>query len=685
MLGAATIWGGMRCPILPVEPDGSIAPEWLGVASAIDPSVLVDFTVGSSRGKSAWNDATSSRWPVIPAQPLTEAAAWGIHPIVAFQPEELRNQTLFLPKGRTLLDAASAGCVELPEEIEWWQQEINGLVEIETPAQLASAQLAGHTVLTATGIHDRDSTAALIWGSMALLWLTDEPDDPDEMITWWNTRALRPRLWFRGISILTTPEAAQDEHFADDLRSVIRHHVFTRPDLIIASCGLPEERLHEVGQQLGFKRSETRVVTESPAGGPPELDRQLTYMTRRDLLEWSENDLLDWWGADRVSGTTNVAAVYVRRPTTRFREPSPISWNPALYGATAVSFRISGKEIVGPRLPEVAKLYHQNARWHRGYLELLARAEPTYDLDFNIPDPQAVLQAACAASRVSYKVSDKARHINGVWALARDPMMFRQPAIVNVIEVLTPESSRELIKQLKESLSLDNDEKQELKRLAAANRVTIRTLPEIASHSRCSQMSRSAVASALQELVICRMVLRGLRSDCPVCSVQHLYELDQARPVPQCPGCGAEAAYAMNDRGEPALYYRINTLVQTLSLNGGLAPLAASALLASEGAYVVPGAQISRDGADIGEVDILGWRNRTLFAGEAKMSAHQLSIADHDKDVSKSVILGADEHIAVCLEAVPPATQNDLDAACKKAGIELIILGGPQLLISVTA
>src|SRR6202035_3448579 len=99
----------------------------------------------------------------------------------------------------------------------------------------------------------------------------------------------------------------------------------------------------------------------------------------------------------------------------------------------------------------------------------------------------------------------------------------------------------------------------------------------------------------------------------------HLYALDQAQPVPRCPGCGADAAYAIDDgTGEPALYYRINTLVQTLSLNGGLAPLAATALLASEGSYVVPGAQILLNGTDTGEVDLLGWRGETLFAGEAK-------------------------------------------------------------------
>ena len=171
---------------------------------------------------------------------------------MALQPDELKDLTLFLPKGRTLLNAASAGCVELAEEVEWWRREIDGVLEVEDPAQLAAAQLGEHTVLTATGIHDGDSSASAVWASMALLWLTDDPDDPDEMTAWWNTRALRPRLWHRGVSTLSIPDAVQGERFADDLRSVVRHHVFTRPDLVVASRGVPEERLREVAERLGF-------------------------------------------------------------------------------------------------------------------------------------------------------------------------------------------------------------------------------------------------------------------------------------------------------------------------------------------------------------------------------------------------------------------------------------------------
>jgi hypothetical protein len=675
LFGAATIWGGTRCPILPVEADGTVGADWLRVAAAIDPAALVDFT-SSGSGDSAWSGAGASRWPVIPARPLQDRAFWNPHPIAAIDPEELRNLSLFLPMGRSLLDAASAGCVELADDVAWWRQVTYGVLEVDGQRQLASAQLGGHTVLSAAMLNDDDSSAGVVWVSMMLLWLTSDPDDPDEIVRWWNTRALRPRIWRRGVSILSTPEAVLDERFADDLRSTAQHHVFTRPELVVASYNIPEDRLHDIAARLGFEHDPTGAVREGlPIDAPPDPDRKLTYMIRKDLL--------DWWGADRTSGASSVAAISVQRPTTRIREPSPLAWNPGLYGTGRVSLRISGQPITGPQLPAVARRYHERARWHRGRLEMPQTIAPIYDFEIQIPDADEILKAACSARNVTYTLSDKARHVHGVWALARDPEMFRRPAIIDVIKVLTPESSRDLIRHLKTSPNLTELEKEELKTLAAANRVTMRTLRGIASHPLAAARSRPEVAAALQELVTTSMVVRGLRADCPVCSLQHLYRLDEAHPVPDCPGCGAEAAYDVDDNtGEPALYYRVNTLVQILSHNGGLAPLAATALLASEGANVVPGAQISREGTEAGELDLLGWRDETLFAGEAKMSANQMAAADHDKDVSKSALVGADEHLAVCLEPIPAETRDALQSACARAGINLVVLDSSELLLA---
>jgi hypothetical protein len=441
MLGAATIWGGVRCPILPIEQDGSMAQEWLQIVSAIDPAVLIDFT-SDGAGKSAWAGAKTSRWPVLPAQPLDDGGFWNLHPISALQPEELSNLTLYLPTDTTLLNAASAGCIKVAEEVDWWRQETYGVLETNDPVQLAKAQLGGHTILTATGIHDTDSNAPLAWNTMALLWLTSDADNPDEIISWWNARALRPRTWQQAVSILTTPEAVQNPRFADDLRLMVRHHVFTRPDLVISSHSVAPDQLEDIAANLGFSRHGTGNVTDSlPVGSPPDIDRQLTYMIGQDLHTR--------WGAQRTSGTTGIAAVMLQRPMTRIRQASPLGWNPGLYGTGRVSLRVSGQAITGPRLDTVARQYHNHARWHHDRLEMPQTAAPIYDFQLHMPEPDEILSAACAARNVTYSPSDKARQVHGVWALAQDQAMFRQQAVINVTKVLTPESSRELVKTLK--------------------------------------------------------------------------------------------------------------------------------------------------------------------------------------------------------------------------------------------
>jgi hypothetical protein len=56
-----------------------------------------------------------------------------------------------------------------------------GVLDTDSPRQLALAQLGGHTVLSAAMLHDDDSDADIGWDSMVLLWLTSDPDNPDEI------------------------------------------------------------------------------------------------------------------------------------------------------------------------------------------------------------------------------------------------------------------------------------------------------------------------------------------------------------------------------------------------------------------------------------------------------------------------------------------------------------------------
>ncbi|GAA4183980.1 hypothetical protein GCM10022252_12150 [Streptosporangium oxazolinicum] len=78
---------------------------------------------------------------------------------------------------------------------------------------------------------------------------------------------------------------------------------------------------------------------------------------------------------------------------------------------------------------------------------------------------------------------------------------------------------------------------------------------------------------------------------------------------------------------------------------------------------------------------MLGWQATTLFSAEAKMSAGGFISQNHQKDALKSKAIGADMHIAVCLEDIPESIGVDIKQACKAEGISVRILDRSQLLV----
>jgi hypothetical protein len=72
-----------------------------------------------------------------------------------------------------------------------------------------------------------------------------------------------------------------------------------------------------------------------------------------------------------------------------------------------------------------------------------------------------------------------------------------------------------------------------------------------------------------------------------------------------------------------------------------------------------------------------------MFAGEVQMSARQLAASDHDKDIAKSVRVGAGDQIAVCLEAASEKTRGALGSAFRRAGIDLVVLDSSELLTAI--
>lgn len=95
-----------------------------------------------------------------------------------------------------------------------------------------------------------------------------------------------------------------------------------------------------------------------------------------------------------------------------------------------------------------------------------------------------------------------------------------------------------------------------------------------------------------------------------------------------------------------------------------------------------PGADLLVNGHPAGEVDLLGWRETSLFAGEAKSSAAGFEMADAQAEVAKAASVGADAFVAVSLEPLHPQTRNRLRSAAEARSLEFRVLDAPELIIS---
>jgi len=187
------------------------------------------------------------------------------------------------------------------------------------------------------------------------------------------------------------------------------------------------------------------------------------------------------------------------------------------------------------------------------------------------------------------------------------------------------------------------------------------------------------VAGVLDELVRRRAAQMGLVAKCALCSLSDFQPLSSISAGALCEGCGAEAAFARAGSAGPDVYYRLNSLTHSLSLNGGVAPLAALAVLTSEDAYVDPGVNLFRGSDPVGEVDILGWQRSSLFAGEAKTSAAGFEYADLDRDVSLAASIGADTYLAVCAEELPETVRVRLLECTDRHGMKLRVMDRSDL------
>jgi hypothetical protein len=556
-----------------------------------------------------------------------------------------------------------------PDERDGWAK-VGQPVSQAGDGQSVTAQLTRRTVaaVTAAGV-ETVSAEGVFPSTAALIWVLPDDFTPSDVASdlaaFWNFRALR--LWHsRTVTILARESSLREPGTRRALVEAVTATAFSTPICVFNGVALGDHELQAIAEELGFKVIEDDEWSERHTWQPDPLE----------LTAVINSNVGSLWMAERHSGTSRDALAVAHRPRWQARIDSPCTWRYPEANQGLVSARISSPFITGPRTDTVAALYQPNARWVSGGVRIFTRALRAYHLDIGMPDPAEVLAAALASRRRRFQISDKGREIDGILAACDDLALFRKPAFHALTAALTPQPSPRIEKaldQIAEQITRDPDlasAADELRDVTARARAKPQTLMELASHTavRGHGLTRAEVSPVLTQMLAHGLVRWGYERNCKLCGLAELVPLSEATAVPRCVGCGRETAYASREN-EPVLHYALGSLLQRVSRNSGLVPLAATAALRQQGYYVIPGATITGSSGPP-DTDLLGWNGYHLLAGEAKAAASLFSPDKLVLEIGAAADMGATMFLITC----PDDPTTELLAAALNAAYDRDIL-----------
>ena len=670
-------WGGLRFPWLPVGQNGAVTGGAENLCEVLDVAGIIDLTrpdgkepVPTGLASLGLPVAPPARWlrlglPVRGAvAPTTQA------PLVTAVEAD--------GDGFDPVPLLGLGYLNEAERAAW--EEAGQQVSTATAGHSLLPQLGERTAVsvTATAVDDFVSTDAF-GVSAGLVWLLPDeftlPQVAEDLAGFWNYRALRLR--HQGtVTVLARMSSMRAEEARSLLAEAVSATALSTPTCVFNGLAVGEKDLRDTAEALGFR---ILPVTEewTERRYQPEEPLELTAVVNQPLAQW--------WMKDRFTGASTDSMAITGRPRWQARIQSPLPWRyPEALGGP-ISARIASPVITGPRTDSVAALYQPRGRWRDGGVRFTTHAVSDYRLDIGMPQPADVLAAALAGAGLAFAPSDKGREIDGVLATSRDLALFRQPAFHAVTAAMTPPPSPRIERALErfaDRIEADPEmatAAQELRDITAWARAKPMTLREIASHPAVHEqaLSRTDVSSVLADMVARSLVRWGYERRCSLCGLNELVPLTDAAAVPQCAGCGRDAAYAIRD-GEPELHYALSSLLQRVSRNAGLAPLAATAAFRQQGYYLIPGADISQGGQSR-ETDLLGWHGYRLLAGEAKAAASWFTADGIADDLEWAASIGATTYALICPQPLPLSLVEDAVKAASEHGLELLQLTGPAL------
>lgn len=653
---ACSRWGGITEPIVTVSPGGRVPAAWRQIVQEAAPDVIFNHGPMS-------DEARRQVHAEVGTSPIDirheDRPRHGVHVLAPFGDRQARK--VVQSDGRRSVDLAAAGRVASWDSESAWRTHGLEVSTSQSAIDLAFAQLRRTTVVEATA-QSVETLAA--WNGFPLpvvLWIT-RTDSLRDLLWFWNLRALALRGFeYNGFALIDVGLAREPE-FQQRLREwLAERQRSTTPDVIINSFSVPSQVLRGIVKSLGLQRT-TDFSMHLGEGATGPLTAAIQVELRRYVL------------VDRLVGYRTSALVAVERPKTTVRMPSPIRF--ADLGGH-LKLRLSGLEFLNvPRRSATAQLFHHSAEWWHKELELETNANPVYQFEFNVPVGAEVLAAAVSSSGAQFTVSQPGRLAEGVLRLAMDDAIFEDPDCHRLVSALTTPRSRALVSQLVAQLphGAQADIVEAVARSLGSLRQVDMSLPALASKAG---LRLDVAAGLIDRLVRAELALRGLRTECDRCGLKLFVALQQTAPDASCSGCGAAARYAAGRTAEPELHYRLNALLDRASDQGVLCHLYAAAHLRLRKAsqrHVVLGADVSWSDGSAGEVDVLGYLDQRLFAGEAKMTMGSYTPAQVARDIKLSHSLGADVHVMACLQAVPSALAKQAEDLASDRGMEFWLL-----------
>lgn len=601
------------------------------------------------------------------ARPLDDSNFWTPHQLAALAAADIRTTYLAIPPSEGLVSAAGPGVVPQQDRLGWISA---GVETFDTPsdAGMAIAQINGHSALELSRVGDRAYFAAEPFMTTAgLVVVTSDTPTFDDAVNFWNARALRPSR-SHAVSVLMSEGTLGDRMVQRALVEALKRTSSTSPSAVVYSWSMPKPRLEALVEAVeGLTAFVGNKFSEYHGRRPSS---SVTFSTQVDVRSF--------WLSRRDTGIRNTVDVLVERPRTTLRMRAPMVPHSSMWGANPIVVELTGPFLRGPKRSGVASLYLHAASWRDQSIAFHTHLFREWEFALVVPTSKELLQAAIGNNAV-VEPNDKARQLAGVLSVGGAPDLYASSEFLAVVQSLTPVPRRDIEARLRRLASTHRDDPRLLE-LAATSRTPLRTSGDIVSTVRDGSgggLSSAGVKMVLTELVARGLARRGFRARCNLCDLVELREVSTSDVTADCSGCGAIARF--HERaGEPEFFYALSSLMQRLSLNGGLAPLAAYVQIIDQGGYVIPGVNITT-GSGPSDVDLLGFAGDHVFAGESKMSRRLFTKTQLLKDVDVSKRLGVDEHFVVCPEPLSNYQTTALKRACRTAGLRLRTLVGDEL------